>query len=263
MDSWVVALKDWNEPRRRPDGTPCWPEAGRPTGYRYEELDRACYEQARDKLDNVIKDKVELSQWLDRRRLIASRIKHRGIKRLYERADDKQVDSDLVENVKHFLMALDAASSVQAFNFPGNDLHQLESGDLKGFWAVKLNAIWSIVFRFEGTEAFDIQLMDARVQAENLLAIMLRGMLSHKKIGKVNHCQKATVLAPVRARRLNASIAEGILEKNSEAFQDTRKCSALLLFKEHNDGRQYFLNPHRVEEIKALVRRILGGTAAR
>jgi toxin HigB-1 len=261
-DSWVVALTDWNEPRRRPDGTPCWPQAGWPTGYRYDELDRACYEQARDSLDNVIKDKVELRQWLDRRRLIASRIKHRGIKRLYERADDSQIDPDLVEKVKGFLTALDSAASVQAFNFPDNDLHQLESGDFKGFWAVKLTANWSIVFRFEGTEPFDIQLMDVRVEAEHLLAIMLSGMLSHSKIGQFNHCQKATVLAGVRARHLNTSSAEGVLEKNSEAFQNTRKCSALFLFKEHNDGRQYFLNPHRVKEIKTLVRRILGRRAA-
>ena len=98
---------------------------------------------------------------------------------------------------------------------------------------------------------------EAQAADENqlLLAIMLRGMLSHSKIGQFSHCDKATVLTGVRGRRLNVANAEGILERNSEAFQDTKTSTALFLFKEHNDGRQYFLNPHRVEGIRAMVGR--------
>lgn len=86
-----------------------------------------------------------------------------------------------------------------------------------------------------------------------LLNIMLRGMLSHAKIGQFNHCQKATVLTGVRARHLNVVVAERALDENSELFQDTKSSNALFLWKEHNDGRQYFLNPQRVEQVKAMV----------
>jgi hypothetical protein len=86
-----------------------------------------------------------------------------------------------------------------------------------------------------------------------LLIVMLRGMLSHSKIGQFNHCQKATVLTGVRARHLNVALAEGILDRNSEIFQDTKSSDAFFLWKEHHDGRQYFLNPQKVEAVKAFV----------
>ena len=106
-----------------------------------------------------------------------------------------------------------------------------------------------------------IEIADAEVQKqaerraadeeEVLLTIMLRGMISHSKIGQFSHCQKETVLTGVRARHLNASVAAGIVDANSEAFQDTKESTALFLWKDHNDGRQYFLNPMRIEQIKA------------
>jgi proteic killer suppression protein len=33
-------------------------------------------------------------------------------------------------------------------------------GGLKGLWAVTVRANWRIVFRFEGTDAFDVELID-------------------------------------------------------------------------------------------------------
>jgi plasmid maintenance system killer protein len=38
-------------------------------------------------------------------------------------------------------------------------LHPLK-GDLKGFWSVTVRANWRIVFRFEGEDAFDVELTD-------------------------------------------------------------------------------------------------------
>jgi hypothetical protein len=90
-----------------------------------------------------------------------------------------------------------------------------------------------------------------------LLAIMLRGMLSHTKIGPFNHCQKTTVLTGVRARRLHVARAEGILDRNAESYQDTRDSDCLFLFKDHNDGAQYFLNARLVEEAKRIVARMI------
>jgi hypothetical protein len=88
---------------------------------------------------------------------------------------------------------------------------------------------------------------------KELLGIMLKGMLSHSKIGQFSHCQKITVLTGVRARHLNVATAERILDDNSEVFQDTKPSDALFLWKDHHDGRQYFLNPQRVESARAIV----------
>jgi proteic killer suppression protein len=85
--------------------------------------------------------------------------KHRGLKRLYERGDRSGIRTDLLETVEDFLARLDEAATPQALNLPGYRLHPLK-GDLQGFWSVTVRANWRIVFRFEGTDAFDVELID-------------------------------------------------------------------------------------------------------
>jgi proteic killer suppression protein len=85
--------------------------------------------------------------------------KHRGLKRLYEEDDRSGVRPDLVGKLERILTALDSAVAPQALDIPGYRLHPLK-GDLKGFWSVTVRANWRIVFRFEGTDAFDVALID-------------------------------------------------------------------------------------------------------
>ena len=85
--------------------------------------------------------------------------KHRGLKRLYERDDGSGIRPDLLDTVERILTVLDTAVTVQALNIPRYHLHPLK-GDLKGLWSVTVRANWRIVFRFEGTDAFDIELID-------------------------------------------------------------------------------------------------------
>ena len=42
---------------------------------------------------------------------------------------------------------------------PGLRLHALK-GDLKGYWAVTVKANWRILFRFEGSDVHDVELID-------------------------------------------------------------------------------------------------------
>jgi proteic killer suppression protein len=85
--------------------------------------------------------------------------KHRGLKRLYERGDRSGIRPDLVETVEDFLARLDEAAAPQALNLPGYRLHPLK-GDLQGFWSVTVRANWRIIFRFQGADAFDVELID-------------------------------------------------------------------------------------------------------
>jgi proteic killer suppression protein len=85
--------------------------------------------------------------------------KHRGLKRLYERGDRSGIRPDLLETVERILTILDAATAPQALDLPRYRLHSLK-GDMKGFWSVTVRANWRIVFRFEGTDAFDVELID-------------------------------------------------------------------------------------------------------
>ena len=85
--------------------------------------------------------------------------KHRGLKRFYERGDPRGIRPDLRDDVEDILSRLDSANTPQAMNLPGYRLHALK-GDLKGSWSVTVRANWRIVFRFEGVDAFDVELID-------------------------------------------------------------------------------------------------------
>jgi proteic killer suppression protein len=85
--------------------------------------------------------------------------KHRGLKRLYERGDRSGIRPDLLETVERILTVLDNAATPQALNIPRYRLHQLK-GELEGLWSVTVRANWRIVFRFEGTDAFHVELID-------------------------------------------------------------------------------------------------------
>jgi proteic killer suppression protein len=84
---------------------------------------------------------------------------HRGLKRLYERADRSEIRPDLRDTVEDILARLDEAETPQAMNLPGYRLHPLK-GELKGFWSVTVRANWRIIFRFEGRDVFDVELTD-------------------------------------------------------------------------------------------------------
>ena len=84
---------------------------------------------------------------------------HRGLKRLYERGDRSGIRPDLLDTVEQILSVLDAATTPKALELPRYRLHALK-GDMKGLWSVTVRANWRIIFRFEGTDAFDVELID-------------------------------------------------------------------------------------------------------
>jgi proteic killer suppression protein len=85
--------------------------------------------------------------------------KHRGLKRLFERDDRSGIRPDLVDRVQEILTVLDDATTPQDMNLPGYRLHSLKGG-LKGFWSLTVRANWRIIFRFEETDVFDVELID-------------------------------------------------------------------------------------------------------
>ncbi len=87
--------------------------------------------------------------------------KHRGLKRLYERDDRSGIRPDLLDMVQEILTVLDDAATPRDLNLPGYRLHPLK-GELKGFWSVTVRANWRIIFRFQGADAVDVELIDYR-----------------------------------------------------------------------------------------------------
>ncbi len=85
--------------------------------------------------------------------------KHRGLRRLYERGDRSRVSPDLLSRIETILARLDVAEQVRDMDVHSFRLHRLK-GDLKGFWSVTVSGNWRIIFRIEGGDVFDVDLID-------------------------------------------------------------------------------------------------------
>jgi proteic killer suppression protein len=90
--------------------------------------------------------------------MIAS-FRHRGLRLLFERDDRSGVRPDQAAKIARILLTLNRARSPQDLALPGFCLHPLK-GNLAGFWAVSVSGNWRIIFRFEGGDARDVDLID-------------------------------------------------------------------------------------------------------
>jgi len=90
--------------------------------------------------------------------MIAS-FRHKGLKLFYEKGNASKLQPQHVAKIRLILTRLDAAISPGDLNVPGYGLHQL-SGDLAGFWAVKVDKNYRIVFRFDGVNMQDVDCLD-------------------------------------------------------------------------------------------------------
>lgn len=87
------------------------------------------------------------------------KITHAGLRRIYERDDARGVNPNHVLRIRRILAELDDAQKPQDLDWPGFRLHPL-TGDLRGFWSVRVSGNWRIVFRFVDKEPVDVNLVD-------------------------------------------------------------------------------------------------------
>jgi proteic killer suppression protein len=72
--------------------------------------------------------------------------RHKGLKRLYDDGEARDVPADLTKRIADLLSAIDEASRPQDVGlFPGWRLHPLK-GNLKGFWSVSVAATGALSF---------------------------------------------------------------------------------------------------------------------
>ncbi|MXY39428.1 MAG: peptidase [Rhodospirillaceae bacterium] len=87
------------------------------------------------------------------------RIRHRGLKRMYERGDPSRVGPGMADRVALALADLDDARKPSDLDLPGYRLHPLK-GDLKGYWSISISGNWRMIFRFEDGDVYDVDLVD-------------------------------------------------------------------------------------------------------
>lgn len=84
---------------------------------------------------------------------------HKGLKLFFEKDDASRLRADHVEKIRRILYRLDEAQEIEDLNMPGWALHSL-SGNYKGFWSVKVNGNWRIIFRLSNGWVCDVNYLD-------------------------------------------------------------------------------------------------------
>ncbi|MYF07056.1 MAG: peptidase [Rhodospirillaceae bacterium] len=85
--------------------------------------------------------------------------RHKGLERLFEKGDRRRVSPRIIARVERVLARLDVAADPGDMNLPGFGLHPAK-GDLAGYWTVSVSGNWRVVFRFDGRDVTDVDLVD-------------------------------------------------------------------------------------------------------
>ncbi|MBX2931172.1 MAG: type II toxin-antitoxin system RelE/ParE family toxin [Chitinophagaceae bacterium] len=86
-------------------------------------------------------------------------IRHKGLKLFYERGDVSKLPPKHVSKIRLILTRLEAATNLSIMQVPGYFLHQL-TGEWRGFWSVRVDKNYRIVFRFVGENVCDVDYID-------------------------------------------------------------------------------------------------------
>ena len=87
-------------------------------------------------------------------------IRHRGLKRLIESDDDRDIRRDLVRRVRNILAALIIADDMSGVQGPpGWRIHKL-SGDRAGTWSISVSGNWRITFDLQDDGICNLDLED-------------------------------------------------------------------------------------------------------
>ena len=86
-------------------------------------------------------------------------VRHKTLARLYETGERRGVPPDFANKIERILARLDVAKTPSDMNLPGYRLHSL-SGNLAGYWSVRVSGNWRVIFRFRGIDVCDVDLVD-------------------------------------------------------------------------------------------------------
>lgn len=84
---------------------------------------------------------------------------HKGLERFFKTGSVAGIQAKHAAKLKLILALLHRAEALRDVDFPGSGLHPLK-GERKGFWSVKVNGNWRIIFRMEGQEVSVVDYLD-------------------------------------------------------------------------------------------------------
>lgn len=84
---------------------------------------------------------------------------HKGLKRFFLKDEASGIQPEHRQKLRVLLTALNEAEAIEQMALPGADLYPLKH-NLDGFWSIKVNANWRLIFRFEGGSAYIVDYLD-------------------------------------------------------------------------------------------------------
>jgi proteic killer suppression protein len=85
--------------------------------------------------------------------------RHKGIAKFFATGNRSGIRPEHANRLRLILGQLHAATAIGDMALPGLRLHPLK-GKRAGFHAVDVSGNWRIVFRFQGTDAFEVDYVD-------------------------------------------------------------------------------------------------------
>lgn len=84
---------------------------------------------------------------------------HKGLARFFAYGEKARLNADLLPRLARMLDRLNGAAEARDMNLPGFAFHRLK-GDRSQVCSVKVSGNWRLTFRFEGGDAYDVNLED-------------------------------------------------------------------------------------------------------
>lgn len=72
----------------------------------------------------------------------------------------RRLPSEILKRAAMRLTQLDAALQVDDLRIPPSNQLEKLAGDRLGQWSIRINAQWRVCFRFEGGDAFEVEIVD-------------------------------------------------------------------------------------------------------
>ena len=83
---------------------------------------------------------------------------HKGLEKFFLTGSIKGIQAIHKDKLSVILNRLNCMQNIQDINFPGSNLHPLK-GDLKGQWAVTVQANWRVTFEYN-EKTSDVNIVD-------------------------------------------------------------------------------------------------------
>jgi proteic killer suppression protein len=72
----------------------------------------------------------------------------------------RKLPRELHERARRLLDQINAAPTLDMLRIPPSNRLEKLKGDLAGYWSLRINEQWRVAFRWEGQDAFEVQVTD-------------------------------------------------------------------------------------------------------